>query len=68
MHKEVGKCEARFWCMLQVVQGDQSGREPPLAATSADVWALGAITFEVMSGQHPTTRLQCCHFSTAHPV
>lgn len=36
---------------VQVVQGDQSGREPPLAAASADIWALGVITFEVMSGE-----------------
>lgn len=38
---------------VQVVQGDQSGREPPLAAASADIWALGVITFEVMSGEQP---------------
>ena len=46
----------------QVVQGDQSGREPPLAATSADVWALGAITFEVMSGERAPTQHKCCRY------
>lgn len=40
-----------MYTLLQVVQGDQSGKEPPLAAASADVWALGVITFEIMSGK-----------------
>ncbi|KAL3138737.1 hypothetical protein ABBQ32_005584 [Trebouxia sp. C0010 RCD-2024] len=34
----------------EVVQGDQSGREPPLATPAADVWALGVIAYEVLCG------------------
>ena len=33
-----------------MVQGDQSGKEPPLATPAADVWALGVIAYEVLCG------------------
>lgn len=36
---------------LQVVQGDQSGKDPPLATPAADVWALGVIAYEVLCGR-----------------
>lgn len=36
----------------QVVQGDQSGKEAPLATPAADVWALGVIAYEVLCGMH----------------
>ena len=35
---------------MQVVQGDQSGKDPPLATPAADVWALGVIAYEVLCG------------------
>lgn len=38
---------------MQVVQGDQSGRDPPLATPAADVWALGVIAYEVLCGKGP---------------
>ena len=38
---------------VQVVQGDQSGRDPPLATPAADVWALGVIAYEVLCGTGP---------------
>lgn len=41
---------ARIECCLQVVQGDQSGKEAPLATPAADVWALGVIAYEVLCG------------------
>ena len=41
---------ARIESCLQVVQGDQSGKEPPLATPAADVWALGVIAYEVLCG------------------
>jgi len=41
---------ARIECCLQVVQGDKSGKEPPLATPAADVWALGVIAYEVLCG------------------
>ncbi len=43
-------CMARIECCMQVVQGDQSGKEPPLATPAADVWALGVIAYEVLCG------------------
>ncbi len=41
---------ARLEGCVQVVQGDQSGKEPPLATPAADVWALGVIAYEVLCG------------------
>ena len=35
---------------MQVVQGDQSGKDAPLATPAADVWALGVIAYEVLCG------------------
>ena len=44
----------------QVVQGDQSGKEAPLATPAADVWALGVIAYEVLCGTHLQAVCQCC--------
>ena len=32
------------------MQGDQTGKDPPLATPAADVWALGVIAYEVLCG------------------
>ncbi|DBB08757.1 TPA: hypothetical protein ACH3X3_008192 [Trebouxia sp. C0006] len=44
-------CYTLRYAAPEVVQGDQSGKEPPLATPAADVWALGVIAYEVLCGQ-----------------
>ena len=46
---------------MQVVQGDQSGKDPPLATPAADVWALGVIAYEVLCGTCMTTEIADLH-------
>ena len=52
---------------VQVVQGDQSGKEAPLATPAADVWALGVIAYEVLCGTHLQTARQV-QVDTLHPL
>lgn len=42
---------------MQVVQGDQSGKDFPLATPAADVWALGVIAYEVLCGMSAVSSL-----------
>ena len=46
----LGRCKTGV--ALQVVQGDQTSKEPPFATIAADVWALGVIAYEVLCGKH----------------
>ena len=42
---------------MQVVHGDQSGKDFPLATPAADVWALGVIAYEVLCGMSAVSSL-----------
>ncbi|DBA83586.1 TPA: hypothetical protein ACH3X1_006158 [Trebouxia sp. C0004] len=43
-------CYTLRYAAPEVVQGDQSGKEPPLATPAADVWGLGVIAYEILCG------------------
>lgn len=49
--RSANMCYTLRYAAPEVVQGDQTSKEPPFATIAADVWALGVIAYEVLCGQ-----------------